>query len=1051
MNKIKSFFFKIHQHNIITIFLLSLSSLNFGIWFKNKQISIASQKLFSYYPISWYLQSYIVTILLFFVLYLLIFYFIRFIAPTQSKNNLLLKAAIPFLAFHFSLFDFHIKYQFLIFIFLVIIISIKEIFYSGNFFKKAKEPIISLLILCFVFLFFYRAMSPIYHQNFFLDTWGRNDHFLTMDRQWENAKAYDFIGNFTQKEKFGDYATAILSMSELDSLIVLLFDIPLVDLHSKYASLKFMIFFLYIFGSYGMFFFLRYGLELSFFPALTGALGFIFGNSIFLSYLGNEYFIHQGEYIFLPWTLFFLKIGYKKNNPGFLALAGLFIALPEYTMNSHPEVRIISYIFIYIYFCYLSIIFSINHKFKLKYLILIPMTFPLFHLVGMSYRFVHFFDLVIHNEFALYSPYTELGIWWNGTINQLSTFFFRYNETRQPGFSHLHANVNGAHVLFYTGQVINFFVFFFIIGIILKNAKYVYENRLLQIRGEGFFFVCFLFIWGYIAWWGNSTFISELSNWLKFGRLHYFTRFNIYFFFLANVVAMYGFHKMLELRKLSNFLLSFLIYSLILLIVFHNPVWTPSTPDSLNLDIVILYCILSFSIIYLYFKGKFKKIYSISILFIAFFSFLTLNFTTTQFLFPQHKTKYKHIFTSFKSAVHYYQGQQHDKASLEYLKKRWFQFQKDLKKYPLLASKIEGQFPKFIDSLEFYEKVAKYIDEFYLSIPEIYKFKNIPNNFKKINELPAINDYCSSTQYYLNAPKYSSILFGTKDSLPVFYANGNYIDVFSRFAYMTGAGIFPSIYTYYHVTHLYNLPKYKFPPCTSYDIDAIRSDSVRKLINITGIDYISYEKTEYPKYYYQLFKNYGYIPIDNIPENSNIRFFYNPNSYGKAYIAKQIRFLNPNENLNNAKGINYLKKWPYNQSLHRNFENHINKIPDKQNHFALIEKKQERTFIENDTKVADNKLIIKKIIASKAIFEVDCKQESCWIVYNVAALKGWKAFSYTKELPIYKANMGFIGVELKKGKHFLWMEYHPTSYYIGLFVTLLGWITSMGLLVLRKV
>ena len=51
---------------------------------------------------------------------------------------------------------------------------------------------------------------------------------------------------------------------------------------------------------------------------------------------------------------------------------------------------------------------------------------------------------------------------------------------------------------------------------------------------------------------------------------------------------------------------------------------------------------------------------------------------------------------------------------------------------------------------------------------------------------------------------------------------------------------------------------------------------------------------------------------------------------------------------------------------------------------------------------------IVKIIEAKAVFEVDCLEDLCWLVYNSAALNGWKAYSGSKELLVHKAYLGFM-------------------------------------------
>jgi uncharacterized membrane protein YfhO len=98
---------------------------------------------------------------------------------------------------------------------------------------------------------------------------------------------------------------------------------------------------------------------------------------------------------------------------------------------------------------------------------------------------------------------------------------------------------------------------------------------------------------------------------------------------------------------------------------------------------------------------------------------------------------------------------------------------------------------------------------------------------------------------------------------------------------------------------------------------------------------------------------------------------------------------------------------------------------------------------------SNNYVNIVKIIGSKAAFEVNCEEDNCWFIYNTAALGGWKAFSGSTRLPIHKANLGFIGVKLNKGKHFVWMEYRPAIRDISFILMAAAWITVLSALIFR--
>ena len=155
-----------------------------------------------------------------------------------------------------------------------------------------------------------------------------------------------------------------------------------------------------------------------------------------------------------------------------------------------------------------------------------------------------------------------------------------------------------------------------------------------------------------------------------------------------------------------------------------------------------------------------------------------------------------------------------------------------------------------------------------------------------------------------------------------------------------------------------------------------------------------------------------------------------------------VKVIKPEEDFKNRYGsLNTKSEWAWDLSLQKNFLDLMASIPTDYSRATLIESSDpdeyspEPTIHSNESQVD-----IVKILATKAMFEIDAKEDNTWFVYNSAALKGWRAFSGSKEVPIRKANLGFMGIKLNKGQHLVWMEYRPVSLFIGLTVTLGGWI-----------
>ena len=243
-------------------------------------------------------------------------------------------------------------------------------------------------------------------------------------------------------------------------------------------------------------------------------------------------------------------------------------------------------------------------------------------------------------------------------------------------------------------------------------------------------------------------------------------------------------------------------------------------------------------------------------------------------------------------------------------------------------------------------------------------------------------------------------------------------------------------------------------------MDFIRPDPlIRKLLNIYGVDFVSFTRSylsekmapyQNPQVFEDLHSQ-GFVEFEFPPSyRASIKFckqyqarvFTNPQSYGRAYIARWVKVIHPKDNLANEGILSLGRSWPRSSKvLTKNFDKHMSSVPGDIWRSIIVESSE----LKDQQEVprvfeGDNRVDIKKLIASKAVFDVDCQDEKCWFVYNTTFLNGWKAYSGSKELLVHKANLGFIGLKLKKGKQLVWLEYAPLSLVIGLLVTLTGWI-----------
>src|SRR3989338_8136307 len=630
------FYSQLAKKPLLTSFVIILiSSSVFGLWFKIKQLSILSYRLIHYYPLGWYAFSIMQFLLIFCVLWLVLVSLSLLIERKKGaiKNNLLF-FSLPFIAFWLSIFDIKLLYQVSLFGgFSLLLILLKIL--QNKAFHKIREPLVVLMIFTATYLIIFTSLSPLYHTSFFV-TYGRIDFFLNFEHQWENAKAYDFIGNFTQQGKRGGNSQGIYMVSELSSFIVLLFDIPLVDLLGKYASIKFMFFGLYIFGSYGCYLFLRNGLKLSFLPSLIGGLGFIFGNAPFLSFYNTEYPIHQVPFIFFPWVLFFLARAYSLNKPALvmvgIGIAGLVASLSEYTLSSHPEINFLYFSFCNLYNVYLAFCLFAKNRFKLKptcIFFINILIFPISHMAGLFYKFLPLIKSLIDREYALYDSASYIGgLPWDYSSIHWSTFFFRIGDSVIK--TNLTSPIASPPIFFFTGQFVMLLIYAFIIIFCTEVLKRILKkggdySQNVSIENSFFFLVMVIFLVINMSI-GNHSWLSELMKLTGLLRIHAFIRLNMFYFLFALMAAMFGLHYILNLKNKLVLNIIFVVYILNLILMYFFPV-VPKVSKLIYVDVFILF--LLYTLFYFSIRSckipRRRSLIEAMLIFIALLSFFTIN------------------------------------------------------------------------------------------------------------------------------------------------------------------------------------------------------------------------------------------------------------------------------------------------------------------------------------------------------------------------------------------------------------------------------------------
>lgn len=1080
------------RYFLSSLAIILVSSTIFGLWFKIKQISIASPDIINFYPLTGYAIAVFQSVFFFSVLWLGLVLACRFVDRGKSVARHSLAGSLPFLAFMLSVFDIGLLVQFRLFLLLVVVLLFIKVYRNRSLLEEIKEPLTVLILIFLAYLFLYKSLSPFYYTAYY-DAWGRIDFLVNYEHQWENAKAYDFLGNFTQRDKLGGFTQGLYGVSELLSLIILLLDIPLVDGLAKYGMIPQLYFYLYVFGSYGCYVFFRQGLKLSLLPSLIGGLGFVFGNAAFLSFWGAEYSIHQIPFVFFPWVCFLLKRSHDLNKPVLACAAGLIASLPEYASSSHPETNLGYLFFCNAYNVYLAFIRLAKERHKarsVKHFLAAVFIFPLFHLIGLAYKLIPLFEAIMAKEYIAYDVGGSYGLIWPGELKSYSSFVFRFetaSEINPPEF--FSPPITGTLVYFYTGQFAALMIFCFFIEACKKLLKKNANAEPNAFWEQAFYFpLMFLFL-ATVLPMGRESWFSKLISWVGFPRVHYLVRMNIYFYFMALATAMCGLEYLILKGRLRKFNILFGVYLLTLAGIYFSPLLL-AMPDKPLLDGGILLAVYFSIRLFIkppaLFKSEkattaYRSLLSLMIIAIAFYSFFTVNTRCNEFVTQrnngkQPETMKDRLFISFRAATALLRGNPHDSASFNFLERRVKKFMDDIDEKTWQSAeflKTREALEKIIASeqrmksrseaernayrLDLFSTIAPAVDTFYLN----YGPSWVLIGASPVDWGPLAVDVYRGMQYYLpdKFQLFSSLGGGPGIEMISVGKNSDLVGAL----YSASFG-YPAISVSFHLRSLYYDSLNKIGARNKgYDynnrgleLEQITANkNAKKLLNIIGIDHLiffdSYLKAQ-PSFELTLdaLKSMGLVPV-TLPESSRftprfsasyqVHVFANPQSYGKAYIAQWVKMMRAEENMLNRDFFHLPERWAQSKELLQGFELNLEKIPDDVEQSVIIESPDIGGYSKNpQVYKSNNSVEIVKLIGSKAVFNANCAEENCWLVYNTAVLKGWEAFSESERLPIHKANMGFIGVKLNKGKRFVWMEYRPFSLPLSFMIMLSGWL-----------
>ena len=122
-------------------------------------------------------------------------------------------------------------------------------------------------------------------------------------------------------------------------------------------------------------------------------------------------------------------------------------------------------------------------------------------------------------------------------------------------------------------------------------------------------------------------------------------------------------------------------------------------------------------------------------------------------------------------------------------------------------------------------------------------------------------------------------------------------------------------------------------------------------------------------------------------------------------------------------------------------------------HDAVLEKPRDRplpvvvtgaTSTTEGPEARGGKVEIVNAIGPRIGLQVHCPDPHCVVVYNLAALPGWRAYVDKASQPILRANYGFIAVIVTRGDHFVSLVYETVGQGAAEWVSLLALLGMLG-------
>jgi len=847
--------------------------------------------------------------------------------------------------------------------------------------RKIDVLVLILIILWFTFYKNVNLFSPL--------QWARS---LLNIRSEEIGVTAQIYKNYISSKQFSfsdmdysNWAGVIHSpnglVSPLLQIIALVFDLPSIDIKSFLKVILIILYALAIAGSFGFYLYFRYALMTRTSIAIMASLFFVLGNAFFLTTLQIEYFIFAVNYLLLPYVLLSLKLSIIRNSIRIACWTGAVIALPFFILSPHPE-AIIYTVFIFMIFGAINLI-APKDQTRLN----------IVKLLGTS--------LLTFVIFSLF--YTGPLLW--EVLN---------------GDMHVFGHVQPLNVLANVLPLIHKSILspYFYLIILCFPCIVLQQASEKKFDPDPWAWLSIAFIFIFLNAFNVICDYLPFLNALKSIQIHFnlgtVMRPALFFALCGIVIFCIAANSMLTLVKSAIEIFNKLLQPLL------------SYKKTITVLSILLFCTAELNI----------NLYSIQALLKLKLPLVSQNLPTIISQSTDDNPENCDYYIGLGAHLVNYSALANDAANLQFIKFHMLKFENDLsnmtannaykEQYFKLLNKSNYNGIKSIKNADDITSLASsnkmLIDRFYMD-----KQFNCVNPLLYISVRKRILHYNYDAMYANIPNRFMRIIAATNDENHLGLGSGLFInnatETFEH-RYLIGYPLLQALYPIGWQLH----------PSLLIGV------TTRKMANIAGVDIFTFKEAVNDAQR----RNLKLLPYQ-LPSLVDPHYFVyrNLESYGMVYLANNINIVTSSMVKQQEATIRkyFHKQDISNDEFIKTQKNLQSMLLNLKNRYDIIlESESLNLTIPPTNKIPTQHIKIHNIAGERAAMTANCQQNTCFLVYNIASLPGWHAFVNRVNVPIYRVNFAFMGIEIPSGISHIWFIYQSWASLLFYTISLFGFL-----------